>query len=93
MKTLWYRFIHFVRTLVLGKPKYYMGVDFGYGIDHSAVTMIAKRKDGGFTVVWTTIDPTIEELRKNVHGKISEREWLKLTQYDWGEKVNDNPDA
>lgn len=82
MKTVWYRLVHFVRNRVLGKPKYYIGVDFGYGVDDSAVTLAAKHKDGSVTVEWLKINPTIKDLEE-IRGKVSQREWEKLMLNEW----------
>lgn len=66
MKTLLYRFVHFVRGLILGKPKYYMGVDHAYQDDKMVVTVLARHKDDGVTVVDYEIEPTKKDIERLV---------------------------
>jgi hypothetical protein len=64
VKTLWYRSIHFVRGLILGKPKYYAGVDWGTSEDKMVVVVMARHKDDGVTVVEHEINPAKEAIQE-----------------------------
>lgn len=89
MKTIWYRFVFWIRSLVLGKPKYYVGIDASCSRDYSAVSLLAKHKDGGVAVVWSKVDPTYLDLYQNIKGKVSQQEWEKLVLNDWDAKDDD----